>query len=283
MLLAAGVLWGGSGSAGRMLNAVGHLSSMQVASARALIGGLGLVAVGALLRRPLPQGTPAFRRIGAMAALTVVFQACFFAAVSLGSISIATLVTLATTPVTVTIVQAIRRHHVRASAVGIVALALAGLALLVGPSPAGGPVLLVALLGAAAGVSFATMTLINAHPAPGGDPLSMTGVAFLVGGLALLAAAFALPGTPPVPWSAPLVGWLVVLGLVCTAAPYGLYFTGLLRASAALGALFALLEPLTATLIASLAFGERLTPAGWLGAALLVSAVAMAAVVPGDH
>lgn len=281
LLAAAGVLWGGAGAAGRMLAGVGDLSSVQVAGGRALIGGVGLLLAGLVLRRPFLSGARAWRHVAIMALLTVAYQGCYFAAIAAGSLSLAALIALGSAPVFVTVIEAVRYR--RLSGVGSVILgcALAGLALLIGPG-AGGPggggsVLAVVLPALGAGLSFALITLVNADPIPGCDLLPATGVAFLLGGAALAVAAAAL-GAPPVPWSSSLAGWLLVLGLVCTAAPYGLYFTGLPSTSASLGALFSMLEPLIATLIAVAAFGERLTPLGWAGAGLLLGAVAVAGV-----
>nr|NLI49773.1 DMT family transporter [Propionibacterium sp.] len=283
LLAGAGVLWGGAGAAGRMLAGVGSLSSVQVAAARALIGGVGLLLAGLALRRPWLSGRRARRHVGVMAALTVAYQGCYFAAIAAGSLSLATLVALGSSPVFVTVIEAVR--HRRLSGVGslILAGALAGLALLIGPGAGGaGPglgasPLAVVAPALGAGLAFALITLVNADPVPGCDHLPATGLAFVLGGGVLAGAAVAV-GAPAVTWSPPLAGWLLVLGLVCTAAPYGLYFTGLPSASAALGALFSMLEPLFATLIAVVAFGERLTPLGWAGAGLLLGAVAVAAV-----
>ncbi len=281
LLAGAGVLWGGAGAAGRLLAEVGALSSVQVAAGRALIGGVGLLLAGLALRRPFVTGARAWRHVAVMALLTIAYQACYFAAIAAGSLSLAALVALGSAPVFVTVIEAVRRRWLSGIGSLILGCALAGLALLIGPGgdgvPGGGGLLAVVPPALGAGLAFALITLVNADPIPGCDLLPATGVAFLIGGAALAATAVALGG-PPVPWSLPLGGWLLVLGLVCTAAPYGLYFTGLPSASASLGALFSMLEPLIATVIAVVAFGERLTPLGWAGAGLLLGAVAVAAV-----
>ncbi|MGC1569034.1 MAG: EamA family transporter, partial [Trebonia sp.] len=63
-----------------------------------------------------------------------------------------------------------------------------------------------------------------------------------------------------------------------TAAAYTLYFRGLRGAPAGTAALIALLEPLTATLLAALLLGDRLSLPGMAGAALLLAAVAATAL-----
>lgn len=282
LLAGAGVLWGGAGAAGRMLARSGHLSSLQVAAARALVGGLVLVAAAVAFRRPWLAGRRALRHVGVMAALTVAYQSCYFAAVAAGSLSLSTLVTLGSAPVFVTIVHAWPRRRLSRSALGVLALALAGLGLLVGRPEAGASVWTVVGLSLGAGLAFAAITLVNAEAVPGADHITATGVAFVLAGVVLLAWLVVVPG-PEVPWSGPVVAWLAVLAVVCTAAPYSLYFTGLLRATAPLAALFALLEPVTGTLIAVAAFGETLGVLGWVGAGLLVGAVAAAGLLPDPH
>ena len=260
-----------------MLAGAGALSSVQVAAARALIGGAGLLLAGLALRRPALRGGRAWRHVGVMAALTVAYQACYFAAIAAGSLSLATLVALGSSPVFVTVIEAVRHRRLSGTGTLILGFALAGLGLLVGPGAGGALGWGVVLPALAAGLAFALMTLVNADPIEGCDLLPATGAAFLFAGAVLAVAAAAL-GASTVPWSGPFLGWLLVLGLVCTAAPYGLFFTGLAGASAALGALFSMLEPLVATLIAVVAFGERLSPLGWTGAALLLGAVAAAGI-----
>jgi len=63
-----------------------------------------------------------------------------------------------------------------------------------------------------------------------------------------------------------------------TALAYTAYFRGLGAAtSPGTGAVLALLEPLTAAVLAAVVLGERLEPAGMVGAALLTVAVLLAA------
>ena len=74
------------------------------------------------------------------------------------------------------------------------------------------------------------------------------------------------------------IGLLIALGTGPTAAAYTLYFRGLRGAPAGTAALLALLEPLTATLLAALLLGDRLSLPGMAGAALLLAAVATTAL-----
>lgn len=72
-------------------------------------------------------------------------------------------------------------------------------------------------------------------------------------------------------------GWplFLYLGLIPTALAYGLYAVGLRRTPATLAGIVTLLEPLTASTLGVLLFGERLGVAGTFGAFLLLAAISL--------
>ncbi len=222
---------------------------------------------------------PALRRIGVLAVLAAAFQACYFTAVSLTSVGLATLVTIGTAPVVVVAVETLR-GRARRSSLPVVVLALLGLGLLVG-LPTAAPDPLAALAGAAAAVvagsAFATMTLVGAMAVPGLDAMVATGASFLVGGL-LLAVPAATLGGPAFPTTLAGAGLLALFAVVPTALAYTAYFRGLAAGTPPrTGAVLALLEPLTAAVLAAIVLGERLGVAGTIGALLLGVAVLLAA------
>lgn len=284
-LIAAGVLWGTGGLSGTLLGRVAAVSPLAVAAFRLSIGGVLLVTLLLVSGRRRPVGAPAWRRIATFGALAAVYQACYFAAVSLTSISLATLVTIGSAPVMVLVVEAVTgRRRLDARAVGTMVLALAGLALLVGLPSGGfgvGAVLASAGLALVSAAGFAVITLLGATPVPGLDGVTATGYGFLVGGAVLALVASTTTGLSVHP-SMAAFGLLAFLGVGPTAVAYGLFFRGLLCAGPRTAALLALLEPLTGTLLAVALLGERLAVAGIVGAALLSVAVVAAAVFPND-
>jgi DME family drug/metabolite transporter len=286
LLVLAGVAWGTGGLLGSLLGRETGLSPLAVAAYRLGLGGLlVLLAVGATaLRRgdallASVARRPALHRIGLLTVLAAAFQACYFTAVSLTSVGLATLVTIGTAPVVVLAVETVRGSARRGS-VPVVVLALVGLGLLVGlPGSAPGP--LAALAGAAAAVlagsAFATMTLVAAVAVPGLEARVATGASFVLGGL-LLAVPAAVLGGPAVPTTPAGVGLLVLFAVVPTALAYTAYFRGLAAGtSPATGAVLALLEPLTAAVLAAVVLGERLGAVGITGALLLGVALLLAA------
>ena len=289
LLVLAGVAWGCGGLLGSLLSRETGLSPLAVAAYRLGLGGLlvGAVVAGAALtgRAPRPRlgsaghRRAARRRVGTLAVLAAAFQACYFVAVALTSVGLATLVAIGSAPVVVAAVEAVAGRARRGSAATVV-LALAGLGLLVG-LPAAAPDPLAAFAGAAAavlaGTGFAVMTLVGARPVPGLDPATTTATAFVLGGL-LLAGPAAVLGGPALPTTASGYALLALFAAVPTALAYTAYFRGLDRAvTPGTAAVLALLEPLTAAVLAAVVLGERLGAPGITGALVLGVAVLRAA------
>lgn len=280
-LIVAGLLWGTGGLTGTLVGRVGHVAPLAVAAFRLSIGGVVLVTLLTVTRRGRPVGRRAWRRIVVVAVVCAAYQACYFAAVSLTTVALATLVALGVAPVLVLCVEAVTgRRRLDARAVGTMVLALSGLALLVGVPSGGlgvGTELAGAGLASVSATGFAVLTLLGARPVPGLDGVTTTGYGFLLGGAALLVVAAPTTGLAVTPGVAAF-GLLAFLGTAPTAVAYGLFFRGLLAAGPRTAAVLALLEPLTGTLLASVLLGERLNAAGVAGAALLSIAVAVAAI-----
>ncbi|MFD6159218.1 DMT family transporter [Nocardia sp. NPDC060256] len=281
-LVGAGMLWGTGGLLGTLLGRATGLSPIAVATCRLAVGGLLLVALLAAKRQPWPRNLLAWRRISAVAVLAATFQACYFGAVAASSVSVATLITIGASPVVVALLEQVTgRRAVDRRRAATIGLALSGLALLVGvPSEDVGSAGLLAgaALAVVAASAFATVTVISARPVPGLDPMTTTGLGF-TGGAVLLAPLAITTGIT----FAPNIGsfaLLAALGLVPTAIAYTLYFRGLPDAGPGTAAILALLEPLTGAILAAIVLGERLTPLGMLGAALLTVALILTSSHP---
>jgi DME family drug/metabolite transporter len=298
-LIASGLLWGTGGLTGSLLGRVAGLSPLAVAAARLTTGGLLIVIFFTVTAGPprsgpprsgsprsgysdsvlsgswlWPAGRAAWTRIAAIGVLAACYQSCYFTAVTLTSVALATLVTIGTAPVIVLGVYRVTGRRTGRLAPVAACLALLGLGLLVG-LPSGfseGRVLASAGLAVLAAVGFATLTLIGAQPVPGLDDLTVTGFGFTLGGLILMPLAAAGGGLSFRP-GAEAIALLIALGTGPTAVAYTLYFRGLRRAAASTAALLALLEPLTGAILAAFVLGQRLSGAGIAGAALLVAAV----------
>jgi drug/metabolite transporter, DME family len=273
-LITSGLLWGTGGLTGSVLSRVSGLSATAVAAGRLTAGGVLIVVFLAVTGRPRPAGRAAWTRIAVIGVLAALYQACYFTAVALTSVALATLVTIGTAPVIVLGVSWVRGHRPGRLAPAAACLALAGLGLLVGlPSGyAETAVLAGAGLAVLAAAGFAAVTLTGARPVPGLDELTVTGFGFTLGGLILIPLAAALGGLSF--RSGPeAFGLLIALGTGPTAIAYTLYFRGLRTAAASTAALMTLLEPLTGAVLAAFILGQRLSAAGIAGAAILMAAV----------
>ena len=275
-LVMSGLLWGTGGLTGSLLSRTAGLAAIAVAAYRLSIGGALIVVFRTLAGRRWPSGRAAWTRITVVGLLAALFQSCYFIAVALTDVSLATLITIGSAPVIVLGADLVlsRRWITRAEA-ATTGLALAGLGLLVG-LPAGGfsegAVLASAATAVLAACGFAALTLIGARPVPGLDDLAVTGFGFTVGGLVLLPLAAAVAGIGFRPGPA-AIGLMIALGTGPTAVAYTLYFRGLRTAAASTAALLTLLEPLTGTILAALVLSDRLGATGVAGAAILGAAV----------
>jgi DME family drug/metabolite transporter len=276
-LVLSGLLWGTGGLIGTLLGRTAGLSAMSVASYRLLAGGGLIVAFLSLTGQRWPNGRAAWSRIAVNGLLSALFQSCYFGAIALSSVSLATLVTIGATPIIVAIAEHARGHRplTRADVI-TTAMALAGLGLLVG-DPGGGfgetAVLASTGLALLSAGGFAAVTLIGTSLVTGLDELTLNGFGFSLGGIVLLPLAAVLGGGIGFRPSLASAGLLAALGVGPTAVAYTLYFRGLRKASASTAALLTLIEPLAATLLAAAVLGDKPSATGIVGAVVLLAAV----------
>ncbi|MCW2700639.1 MAG: Multidrug resistance efflux transporter EmrE [Blastococcus sp.] len=273
----AALCWGTSGVCGQLVLDRTDLGPLDIAWHRMAVAAAVLLA-GQLLTRRRRSGTRvALTRRTALRLLLVGaglggYQLAFFAAVSTAGVSISTLVALGLAPLLIAVGAALLGHG-RPDRVTVVALvvALTGLVLLVGISAdAGGTaVVLGALLAVGSALSYAVVTLAGSGM-PAGVPV--TAVGFVGGALLLTPAALAAGLTSTT--DAVSLGVLLYLGAVPSALAYRLFFAGLRTVPGPVASIGTLLEPLTATALATAFLGERLAPAALAGGLLVLAAVA---------
>ena len=221
--------------------------------------------------------------VALMGVMLAVYQICYFAAIARVGVAVATLVTLCTAPVIVAGLSFIfLGERLSRRLVAALVLATLGTVLLTGVRVGGGGAAqgqtwgVLLALGSATG--YAVVVLLSRTLAGRVHALTSLTGAFAVGALALL--PFALLSGLTVRLG-PL-GWLTLLylGLVPSALGYVLFITGMRTTPATAASIVTLLEPLTATLLAWLLFGERLGAAGFVGGTLLVLAIVLLSLKP---
>ena len=279
LVVLAALCWGTAGISGRVVGDRTDLSALDIAWYRMAIGAAVLLLARLAGRRrpsqhpPVRLGRPLVVRLALVGAGLGAYQLAYFAAVAHIGVSIPTLVALGMAPLFIALGGAALGHDRPDKAtLGSLVAALVGLVLLVGVSAgagAGASVLLGALLAVGSALGYALVTL-----AGGGVPagVAVTTTAFTVGALLLTPAALAtglrFPHDPLA------VALLLYLGLVPSAIAYGLFFTGIRSVAGPVASIVTLLEPLTATVLATAFLGERLTAPALAGGLLVLCAVA---------
>ncbi len=280
----AGVLWGTIGPAVPLAVEASGLSPLTVGALRGVVAAvvlLAAVASAGRLRRCWVLARPQWRRVVAVGVLTATFQQLFFVAVIWAGVSITTVVCLGFAPALLLVVGSVRTRRPPAPAAMLtVTVAVVGLLLVsvVGSEGPAGPRPLLGVLAAlGAGAAYGFSAEAGAPLSRRLDTLTMTTATMVVAAGVLLPLGLGLPllagepvwTTDPASWA-----WIVYLGVVTMAVAYALLFTGLRTTSSGTAVVASLLEPVTAVLLAVTFLGERLTPAGVLGSALILLAIA---------
>src|SRR4249920_2798671 len=213
-LVISGLLWGTGGLTGSLLGRVAGLSAIAVAAGRLTAGGVLIVGYLTVTGRARPPGRAAWIRITVIGLLAALYQSCYFIAVSLTSVPLATLITIGATPVIVLGAERLTGRPAGRLAVVTTGLAVTGLGLLVG-LPSGfreTAVLASAGMAVLAAAGFAAITLISIRPVAGLDDLAVAGFGFTVGGLLLMPLAWLAAGGITFRPGLVAVGLLVALG-----------------------------------------------------------------------
>lgn len=275
-VIGAAALFGTTGTA----QALGPSSAtaLGVGAVRLAIGALALSAVAAWLRPAAGRRWRSHAPALALGGLAVAaYQLCWFAGLRRTGVALGTIVGIGSGPVFAGLIHLLRGEGRPSRAwVAGTALTVSGAAVLA-TRGAGGVSAdasgLALVLGA--GLAYATYAQAAKHAIEGGlDSLGAMAAIFGVGA-ALLAPLLALE---------PL-GWIVTgrgaamalhLGLLTVTAAYWLYGWGLGRLGVPTVVTLTLAEPLTAAVLGVVFLGERMGPAGWLGAAAVAGGLAAA-------
>jgi drug/metabolite transporter, DME family len=267
----AAVLWGLLGPVARIALQEG-LQPLELGFWRALIAG-SLCALVSMGRRtaPIPRreipGVLGFGVVG-----VAIFYAAYFQAVDLGGAALAAIL-LYTAPAWVALASFLwlgeRITGRTAMAVGLTMSGVAAVALAggeIGRASGGG-----VAWGLIAGLSYASYYVVGKWYFSRYGTLTVLAYALPAGALLLLPFVAFQPRSGAV--------WLVILfvAVVPTFAAYLIYGAGLVRVNATRAATVAAIEPVVAAAAAFLMWDERFTAIGYLGAALVLSAVFLVA------
>ena len=284
----AAVSWGTTGSVMTLLARDGTSSPLLVGWARMAAAAPCLLLASWLTRsaragskgprhpRPALDGAKTAMLGVAMAA----YQLCYFWAVPRTGVALTALLAICSAPIMITAGAALvlKERPTRLTLIAL-SLAVAGTAMvLVGPPAAAArpqDFAAGAIAAVGAGLSYAVYAVTAKGLLHRAAPLPLAAITFTLAAL-LLTPALAVERDAAAQLTA---GWplLVYLGVVPTAAAYVIFGAGLRRVPATAAGIATLLEPLTASALGVIVFGERLGAVGWIGAALLLSGLALLA------
>jgi drug/metabolite transporter, DME family len=267
-VVGASVLFGTSGTARSFLP--DDAPSLGIAAMRLLIGAAPLMLFAFVMHRSSFR-TPNRQIVVAGCAMGL-FQVLFFQSISLTGVAIGTMVTIGSGPVIATAVEFVVSRKISWSIASGVAVALAGLSILVLGSTAsdGGDFSLQGIMsGVGAGTCYAAYTHISKGLLTRGwSGAWVMAQSFSVS--ALVCSAFLF--TVPMQWlaSSQSVATVVYLGIATIAIPYLLYALSLARLTSAVVVTLTLIEPVTATALGAFFLNENITMVSWMGAAIVV-------------
>jgi drug/metabolite transporter (DMT)-like permease len=208
-------------------------------------------------------------------------SALYFAALRLISASLNEVLLYTCPAFLALIVWGISRRRPPAMRLVAIGLALLGTWICAGPIDRGSNLLGVGLA-VLAGLWYASFLLVLDRLTPGipgllSGALIVTGAAIAFDALALFTGEHTLPRTP--------TAWGVVLGMVFSATILGfvLFVAGMKRVGPQVASILSTFEPLGTLLLAAAILGERLLPAQWVGAALILTAALVLAMHNGTR
>ncbi|MFM2182264.1 MAG: hypothetical protein RJB61_558 [Actinomycetota bacterium] len=253
---------------------------------RLLVGALTLVALAVLADRRTrrrgitlpPHRWPAVGTTAVGAAGVAVFQLGYFLAVERTGVAVGTVATIGSGPAIAGAAGAFAARHrpdrdwLAGTAVAVTGVVVLGIWGTSGNEASADAVGILLALAAAAG--WATFTTMSRRQIDSGTPSTTSMAAVFAGGAVLVVPALAWHGGG---WA--LQGWgpLVVahLGVLTVGVAYWSYGIALRSLPAPTVITLTLLEPITAAALGIAVVGERLSPAGVAGIALVLAGLAV--------
>lgn len=267
---AAVLLFGMAGLFGKFL----ALPAWAIVLGRTVFAAIALGALIALGKTvKLPRGTQTILHFALQGALLSVHWITFFHAIQISSVAVG-LLAFSTFPVFITLLEPWWFDEAyRGMDVVTALMVIMGLGIMVAPEPFGGRMVAGVFWGTISGLTFAILSLLNRQWAISVSPVA---IAFYQNSFAALTL---LPMLAVVQLDVDPVelGWLALLGVVCTATAHVFFIHGLKAIRAQLAAVIACLEPVYGIVFAYVLLNERPTSYTLCGGGviLLTTIVAM--------
>lgn len=278
-VLIAAVLWGTTGTAATFAPEVG---AAAIGAAAMGIGGL-LQALRA--GREIWQSRPQLARhwglllIGALA--VAVYPLAFYGSMRMAGVTIGTVITIGSAPFLSALLEfwidgtRLSRRWLIGAVIGLIGMLALTFSTHGAVAEGEASSMLIGVgLGLIGGLTYALYSWTGrAMMLRGVIPAAAMGATFGLGGL-LLMPVLILTGAPFLQsWGNAAVG--IYMALVPMFLGYVCFGIGLSRISASLATTITLIEPVVAALLAIVIVGERLSPLGWFGVALVILCLAI--------
>ena len=276
-VLAAGALWGTAGTAQAF--APEGAQPYAVGALRLAIAGAALIPY-ALARRELPSERSWPMIPTGVAALSMAaYQPLFFGAVATTGVALGTIVAIGSAPVIAGgLTWLLSGERPGSRWVAATTLAILGTVLLFPGKSAGGAASEGVALAFGAGGAYAVYAVSSKRLLESHESDAVIAVVFGLSAVILLPILL----FAELNWVLTTEGVIAVLylGLVATAVAYILFIRGLNLLPVGSAVTLSLAEPLTAAALGVIVLGERLEPAGAIGALLILAGLATIGLQP---
>jgi Predicted permease, DMT superfamily len=278
-LVVACLLWGTTGTTATLLPDAA--SPLAIGAATMGLGGVLLFLTAPRLSTGVLQH-PVARRWALLGALgVVVYPLAFYAGMNLVGVAVGNVVALGSGPVFAALLEWLfERERLSGRWLVSTALAVTGIVLLAlgreegGAAVSPGSAVLGVAVALLAGLAYALYTYASSRAIRVGQPSrGVMGGMFGLGALPLLVVLAVLGGPLLASWASVGLTAYLVVGPMFLA--YVLFGIGLRSVRSSTATTVTLLEPVFATVLAVLVVGERLSPVGWVGFALVLVGLAV--------
>ena len=276
LIIAAGALWGPMGIFVRSLGAYGfdsiQISALRLCAAALCFLLLLLARRGRGFRLQL-RDLPLFLGLGVGS--VGLMTCCYFAAIRMMTMSEAAIL-LYTSPIWVVLMSALFFHEkVTRRKLLALTLAFAGCALVSG---LGGGVLnpLGVLVGVGSGIAYGLYSILGSVALRRYPPETVSSYTFFIAAIAVLLISRPAELVQKIAAADGLAGLILLIlatGAVTAFVPFLIYTIGLNRVQASHAAILATVEPLIATVLGIIVYGEQLRTATLLGIVCILGAI----------
>ena len=278
LIITAGIFWGSMGIFVRALTEYGF-NSIQIVALRLTVAAVAFtllsVAIGGRNGRIAARDIPLFLGLGLGSILF--FTVCYFTAISMMTLSMAAIL-LYTSPIWVMLMSCIFfKERLSAKKLAALACAFGGCMLVCGIG--GGNISAAGLaIGLCSGLGYGLYSILGSVALRKYTPLTVTAGTFVVA--ALGAWCVCAPGELlGIVADCGDVGALLLLvlvtGFITAVIPFAAYTVGLKYTEPGRAAILATVEPMVATLLGAVVFGESITLLSALGVLLILAAVVL--------